>query len=298
MGQAARGWPRGAAFAVMATSMLSTHLGAAFAKTLFPLVGAAATSALRLALAAIVLVALFRPSLRLSARSWRIVLAYGVAIAGMNSLFYLALQKIHLGVAVTLEFSGPLALAALSSRRRIDFLWIGVAMVGVALLFPPGQMAQVDPVGAALAVASGACWGCYIFFGRKAGLANGHSMAALATLVAALIAVPIALAQTAPAVMFQPAILPLALAVAILSAAVPYTLEIAAMARMPTRTSGTVMSLQPAFAALVGFVVLGERLTLPQAAAICAVMIASIGAAVTAGFARAAPPDRPDGVQG
>ncbi len=268
--------------AVLIAAMVCFQLGAALAKGLFPLVGASGTAALRLALSAIMLLAVWRPwRLRLSGREMRVILAYGLSLGWMNFFFYLSLRFIPLGVAVALEFAGPLALAMAASRRGIDFAWIVMAALGLLALLPLGLGAgQLDLLGVGCGLAAGACWALYIYFGRKAGAAHGGQTTALGMLIGAIVIVPIGAAE-AGARLISPAILPAALAVALLSSALPYSLEMLAMPRLPTRTVGVLMSLDPALGALSGLCFLGESLTWIQWAAIASIMAASAGSALT-----------------
>ncbi|WP_085970223.1 EamA family transporter [Bordetella petrii] len=269
--------------------MVSMQGGASLAKSLFPAVGAQGTAALRLLFSALMLLAYFRPwRVRLPASGWRVVLAYGLSLGAMNLLFYMALRTIPLGMAVALEFTGPLAVALLSSRRLTDFAWIALAAAGLLLLVPHGaDMHTLDPAGMAYALAAGLCWALYIVSGRRAGTRHGTQTVALAASVAALAVLPFGLAQAGPA-LFSPALLPLAVGVAILSSSLPYALEITVLARMPVRVFGTLLSLEPVFAAVSGLLFLGEILTLTQWAAVAAIVAASAG--ITAGSGKSAPP--------
>ena len=268
--------------AVLIAAMVCFQLGAALAKGLFPVVGASGTAALRLALSALVLLAVWRPwRLRMSAREMRVILAYGLALGWMNFFFYVSLRFIPLGVAVALEFAGPLALAMAASRRGIDFAWILMAGVGLLALLPIGLGAQqLDLLGVGCGLAAGACWALYIYFGRKAGAAHGGQTTALGMLIGAIVIVPIGAAEAGTRLV-SPSILPAALAVALLSSAIPYSLEMLAMPRLPTRTVGVLMSLDPALGALSGLCFLGESLTWIQWAAIASIMAASAGSAAT-----------------
>lgn len=271
-----------APIAVLIAAMVCFQLGATIAKGLFPAVGASGTAALRLALSALILLAVWRPwRLRLNAREIRVIVIYGAALGWMNFFFYLSLRFIPLGVAVSLEFVGPLALAMAASRRAIDFLWILLAALGLLALLPLGLGSkQLDPVGVACGLAAGACWALYIYFGRKAGAAHGGQTTALGMLIGAVMIVPIG-AASAGWQLFSPAILPAAIGVALLSSAIPYSLEMLAMPRLPTRTVGVLMSLDPALGALAGLWFLGESLTWIQWAAIASIMAASAGSAAT-----------------
>ena len=268
--------------AVLIVAIVCFQAGAALAKGLFPAVGASGAAALRLALAAIMLLAVWRPwRLRLSPREVRVIVIYGLALGWMNFFFYLSLRSIPLGIAVALEFTGPLGLAMASSRRAIDFLWILMAALGLLALLPLGLGSKaLDVQGVGCALAAGLCWALYIFFGRKAGAAHGGQTTALGMVIGAIVIVPFGVAQ-AGAQLFSPAILPTALAVAVLSSALPYSLEMLAMPRLPTRTVGVLMSLDPAFGALSGLCFLGEHLSWIQWAAIASIMAASAGSAAT-----------------
>jgi len=274
--------------AVLIVAIVCFQAGAALAKGLFPAVGASGAAALRLALAAIMLLAVWRPwRMRLSPREVRVIVIYGLALGWMNFFFYLSLRSIPLGIAVALEFTGPLGLAMASSRRAIDFLWILMAVLGLLALLPLGLGSKaLDVQGVGCALAAGLCWALYIYFGRKAGAAHGGQTTALGMVIGAVVIVPFGAAQ-AGWQLFSPAILPTALAVAVLSSALPYSLEMLAMPRLPTRTVGVLMSLDPAFGALSGLCFLGEHLSWIQWAAIASIMAASAGSAATS---RAATP--------
>jgi inner membrane transporter RhtA len=268
--------------AVLITAMFCFQIGAVMAKGLFPAVGAAGTTALRMALAALMLLAVWRPwRMRLRSRELWVIVAYGLAMGCMNLFFYLSLRSIPLGIAVALEFAGPLALAMAASRRAVDFLWILMAAIGLLALLPLGLGSKpLDTGGVGCGLAAGVCWALYIYFGRKAGAAHGGQTTALGMVVGAIVIVPIGVAQ-AGAQLFSPAILPAALGVALLSSALPYSLEMLAMPRLPTRTVGVLMSLDPALGALSGLCFLGERLSLIQWAAIASIMVSSAGSAAT-----------------
>jgi inner membrane transporter RhtA len=277
--------------AMLVAAMVSIQLGAAFAEGLFPAVGAQGTTALRLTFSALMLTAAHRPwrNLRLD-RSVLPLLAYGLSLGTMNTLFYLALRTVPLGVAIALEFVGPLAVAVAGSRRWSDGLWIALALVGLGLLLPLGHAARgIDPVGAMLALGSGAAWGLYIVFGRRVGVAYGSRGAALGMIIAALVFAPLGVAAAGPA-RFTLALLPSGALLALLSSAIPYSLEMAALSRMPSRAFGTLMSLEPAIGALAGLAILHQRLAPPQWAGLAAVMLASLGTALTLRTDAPAPP--------
>ncbi|EKE8831568.1 threonine/homoserine exporter RhtA [Salmonella enterica] len=263
---------------VLLIAMSSIQSGASLAKSLFPLVGAPGVTALRLALGTLILIAFFKPWRLRFAKEQRLpLLFYGLSLGGMNYLFYLSIQTVPLGIAVALEFTGPLAVALFSSRRPVDFIWVVLAVLGLWFLLPLGQdMSHVDLTGAALALGAGACWAVYILTGQRAGAAT----VAVGSLIAAIIFVPIGAVQAGDA-LWHWSILPLGLAVAVLSTALPYSLEMIALTRLPTRTFGTLMSMEPALAAVSGMIFLGETLTGIQILALCAIIAASMGSTLT-----------------
>ena len=263
-------------------AMLCFQFGATLAKGLFPIVGADGTAALRLAIAAAILLAVWRPwHIRFTRQQLRTVIVYGVAMGWMNYFFYLALSYIPLGITMALEFTGPLGVALFASRRPIDFLWIVLAGLGLVALLPLGLGGEpLSVLGVAYALGAGVCWALYILFGRRAGAAHGGQITALGTVIGALMIVPVGFAHSGAALL-APAILPLALCVALLSSALPYSLEMYAMPRIPTRTFGVLMSLNPALGAIAGLIFLGETLTLVQWAAIASIVAASAGSAAT-----------------
>ncbi len=248
------------------------------------MVGPFGASALRMVLSTAMLWPIARPWRGpLPRRAAWAVLGYGASLGAVNLFFYLALQRIPLGVAVALDFLGPLTLAVVYSRQRLDLVWMALAGFGVALLFPiGGDVARLDPVGVFFCLCSATAWALYILCGKRAGtiLPSGR-VAALGLLVAALCVLPFGWAQ-AGSNLFAPAALPLALVVAFLSGAVASSLEMAAMTRLPTRVFGVLMSLEPAFGTLFGWIVLGERLTPRQDVAILCVVLASAGITFTA----------------
>lgn len=260
-------------------AMISIQSGASLAKSLFPVVGAQGTTALRLIFASLILLLVLRPwRARLTARSLRTVMLYGISLGSMNMLFYISLQTVPLGIAVALEFTGPLAVALWASRKLIDFLWVALAVIGLLLLIPIGESStSIDLVGAGYALGAGACWAAYIVFGQKAGADNGIQTAALGVTIAALFIAPIGVVHAGTALL-DVSLIPAALGVAVLSTALPYSLEMVALTRMSARTFGTLASLEPVFAALSGLIFLHEDLSLTQWLAIGAIIVASIGA--------------------
>ena len=268
--------------AVILIAMLSIQSGASLAKSLFPLVGAPGVTALRIVLGTAILVVIFKPwRLRFKKEQRLPLLFYGLSLGAMNYQFYLSIQTIPLGIAVALEFTGPLAVALFSSRRPVDFIWVVLAVLGLWFLLPLGQsVSEIDLTGAALALGAGACWAVYILTGQRAGEEHGPATVALGSLIAAIVFVPIGMAQATESI-WQWSVMPIGLAVAILSTALPYSLEMIALTRLPTRIFGTLMSMEPALAAISGMVFLGETLTLTQTLALCSIIAASMGSTLT-----------------
>jgi inner membrane transporter RhtA len=270
------------AIALVLGAIVSVQVGAAVATTLFDELGPTGTVMLRLGFAAIVLVTIWRPPLvGLRGTGRRDVILFGLALAGMNTCFYLALDRIPLGIGVTLEFVGPLGVALVSSRHRLDLLWAGLAGAGIVLLSPlPGG--DLDALGCVLALLAGGFWAAYIVLAERIGrrFPGGQGLA-LAMIVAGTLLLPLGVAE-AGADLFSPGLLAAGLAVAILSSAIPYSLELEALRRLPRGTFGVLMSLEPAVAATVGFVALDQGLAANEALAIVLVVLASAGALRTA----------------
>lgn len=267
---------------ILLVAMISIQGGASLAKSLFPLVGAPGVTALRLALGTIILVIVFKPwRLRFTREQRLPLLFYGLSLGAMNYMFYLSIQTIPLGIAVALEFTGPLAVALFASRRAVDFIWVILAVLGLWYLLPLGEnVAHVDLTGAAFALGAGACWAIYILSGQRAGADHGPATVALGSLIAAVVFVPLGAFQAGD-VLWHWSVLPLGIAIAILSTALPYSLEMIALTRLPTRTFGTLMSMEPAMAAISGMIFLGETLNLQQILALAAIITASMGSTLT-----------------
>lgn len=268
--------------AALILGMVSIQSGASFAKLLFPVVGAAGTTLLRVGFSAVILLAIWRPWRRsLDKRDLGVIALYGAALGIMNLLFYLALRTLPLGVAVAIEFVGPLGVALAGSRRPADFAWIGLAVLGLGLLLPIGGTGAIDPVGAAFALGAGLCWALYIVFGQWAGRVAGGQAVSLGMAVAAIAVLPFGIADAGHALL-EPSKLLIGLVIALLSSALPYSLEMYGLQRMPREAFGVLMSLEPAIAALAAFALLGERLSLVQWVAICCVIAASVGVTLRA----------------
>lgn len=269
--------------AAVLLSMASVQSGASIAKTLFPVAGPLAIVTVRIGFGTVILCLVLRPwRVRLKRESLQPLVVYGLALGTMNFLYYQALSRLPVGIAVAVEYIGPLAVAVLTSRRPVDFLWIVLAAAGFVLLLPVQRHVQsASLTGVLFAVGAGACWALYIVYGQKAGVHLGTQTVALGSVISSVLVLPVGLLH-APDVLYSRQILLPGLAVAVLSTALPYTLEMTALTRLPTRTFGVLMSLEPAVGALVGWVFLAERLTTPQLTAIVLVIVASIGATVGA----------------
>ncbi|MFC4273885.1 EamA family transporter [Achromobacter aloeverae] len=264
-------------------SVIFLALGTSWAKhTLFPLVGAQGTTAVRVGFSALILLLLWRPwRWPLRARDARRVAYYGAALGAMNLCFYMALRTIPFGVAVAIEFSGPLLVALLASRRPLDFVWVLLAIVGLGLLLPMvNNVSTLDRTGVMFALAAAALWATYILNGKRVGhLHAGHSVS-LGLTVAALVVVPIGAAQAGTALL-SPTVLLVGLCVAALSSAIPMSLEMVALKRLPKQAFGIMLSMEPAAAALLALLMLDEHLSTTQWLAIGLIMAASMGTALT-----------------
>jgi inner membrane transporter RhtA len=244
---------------------------------MFAAVGAQGAVTLRVVLAAAILMAVQRVwRMPLSGAVLRLVLPYGIILGVMNLCFYTALNTVPLGVVVALEFTGPLAVAVMDSRRPRDLVWVALAVLGIVLMRTPTVHGSIDPRGVLFALAAGACWGLYIVFGKRAGALGSARATTFGIMIAALVVLPFGI-FTAGSSLLDIGLLPRAVFVAILSSALPYSLEMFAMRRLPQRSFGILMSLEPAIAALFGLVMLGETLTAPQCLAIGCVIVASLG---------------------
>jgi len=273
-------WP----VALLLIAMASIQSGASLATVLFPIAGAAGTTSVRLVIAALLLLLLMRPWRQpIPAAAWRAIIVYGVALGAMNFLFYQALARIPLGIVVALEFTGPLVVAIATSRRLLSMLWVVLALLGLSvLLWPsPETAGKVTWSGALFALAAGACWALYILFGRKAGTMLGMHSAVLGATVAAIVIAPIGIWEAGLTTLLHSDVLLMGAGVAVLSTALPYSLEMAALPRLPTATFGTLMSLEPAFGALSGLLFLGQELSAWQWLAIAGIIAAAIGTTLT-----------------
>jgi inner membrane transporter RhtA len=256
----------------------SVQFGAAFANKLFDQAGPAGVVLMRLAFSAIALLILARPKLRgRTRRDWYIAIAFGLVLAGMNWSFYEALKLLPLGVAVTIEFVGPLAVAVAGSRKLLDVVWVGLAGGGVILLSVGGSHGSLSTRGLLLALLAGTLWGCYILLSQRVGAAfSGLEGLAIALAVGSVVLIPAGLAQGGSALL-RPSVLAGGLVVALMSSVIPYSLELMALRRLSAATFGLLMSLEPAVAALAGVLVLSQKLHLRTIVAIGMVVAASVG---------------------
>jgi inner membrane transporter RhtA len=284
--------PGSSALPLLATlsAMACFQIGAAFAKTLFPAVGPLGAVTLRLGFGALMLVAIARPwrNWPRPAPLWPLF-GLGAAAAGAVAMFYLAQSRLPLAVAISLQFLGPLAVAVFGSRRPIDLLWAVLAATGVWCLVGAGiKTSAIDPVGLAFALCAAVAWACYILCGRAASAAFGGATAALATSIAAVLVLPFGISHVGAALL-SPALLAMALLVALLSTVIPFSLELYALPRLPARTFATFTSLEPAFGVASGWVLLNQHLAVGQIAGVAVVIAAAGGAAWSSASRPAAP---------
>ncbi|MDR7116715.1 DMT family transporter [Caulobacter sp. BE254] len=266
----------------LASAMVSLSVGTSFAKALFPLVGAQGTSAYRVGFSALVLCLVWRPwRMAMDRKDLVAVVTYGAVMGAMNLCFYMALRTIPMGVAIAIEFTGPLSLALVHARRPVHFAWIGLAAAGLGLLLPLGDASlNLDPVGVAYAATAAVFWALYIVAGQRTGHLHGGRSVALGMATAAAVVAPFGVAA-AGAALLNPYALGLGLVVAVVSSAIPYSLEMVAMRAISRRSFGVMLSLEPAVGALAGLVVLGEHLVARQWLAIALVIAASVGTVAT-----------------
>ncbi|NOW94108.1 DMT family transporter [Mucilaginibacter sp. SG564] len=263
-------------------SIISVQGGAAIAKGIFPVLGAASTSALRIFFSAIILFIFNRPNLKsLSNTQWKAVAGYGLTLGAMNLVFYMAIARIPLALGVALEFIGPLVLAMTGSKRVIDFLWIILAAAGIALIAPWSNNG-LDVIGVLLALLAGALWAGYIVLGgRISKITDGGKAVSIGMLFASAVVLPVAIGNGL-LIHFRPGMLLSGFLLALLSSAIPFTLEMSALRRIPAKTFSILMSLEPAVAALSGLVFLHEYLSLNEWIAVALIVIASAGATMKA----------------
>lgn len=262
-------------------AIISVQCGAAIAKTLFPAIGAAGTASMRIGISAIILLLAYRPNLKaITPQQWKIVIPYGLSLGAMNLIFYLAIERIPIGLAVTLEFIGPLLLAIIGSRRLIDYCWVLLAAVGIVLI-APWTNDKVDTLGVLFALLAGALWAAYIVFGGKISqIMNDGQAVSTGMLFAAILVLPFGFYENELANL-TPKLFGMGIALALLSSAIPFTLEMKALGQLPPRTFSILMSLEPAAASVCAFIFLQERLNFNEILAVVCVIIASAGSTLT-----------------
>ncbi|MFZ0597606.1 MAG: DMT family transporter [Flavobacterium sp.] len=263
-------------------AIISVQCGAAIAKSLFPTIGAAGTASIRIGVSAIILLIAYRPNLKAITREqWKIVVPYGLSLGAMNLIFYLAIERIPIGLAVTLEFIGPLLVAIVGSKRLIDYCWVLLAAIGIALI-APWTNNRVDIIGVAFALLAGALWAAYIILGGKISkIMNGGEAVSTGMLFAALLILPFGFYENGLANL-TPKLFGMGIALALLSSAIPFTLEMKALGQLPPRTFSILMSLEPAAASICAFIFLQEHLNFYEILAVVCVVIASAGSTLTA----------------
>ncbi|CAM4185106.1 EamA family transporter [Acinetobacter pragensis] len=275
--------PHVQALFLLLIAMISMQSSGSLAKILFNQFPIMTVSSLRLLLGSIILALIFKIwQVNFKQVRWKAIVSYGMALAGMNALFYLSIDRLPLGIAVSFEFIGPLSVALFYARQKFDFVWVGLAVLGLALLFPFDQASQsLDPLGIAFALGAGACWALYIVAGQKPSGISGNHTVCLGMFVGMLCLLPIALLTGMPAAVFEPSNFIFFIALAILASALPFSLEMMALRNLSALSFGTLMSVEPAIAALSGFVFLGEQLLWTQWLALTVIIAASIGCTVT-----------------
>lgn len=273
-------------------AMLCVQSSGSLAKILFQQFPVLTVSAMRMLLGALILAIIFQIwKINFKSVRWSSILSYGIALAGMNGLFYLSIERLPLGIAVSFEFIGPLSVALYYARQKYDLLWVGMAILGLILLFPFDQASQsLDLVGIALALGAGACWAIYIIAGQRPSGISGNHTVCLGMFVGMLCLMPIAMFSGMTSDVFQPPHLFYFVALAILASALPFTLEMIALRNLTAMSFGTLMSLEPAIAALSGFVFLNEQLLWTQWLALSTIIMASIGCTYTTQQAKRAKP--------
>lgn len=276
------------ALVLLFIAMISMQSSGALAKTLFDQFPVLTISAMRLLLGSLILAVIFKIwQVNFKQVKWSSIISYGIALAGMNALFYLSIHRIPLGIAVAFEFIGPLSVALFHARQKFDFIWVGLAILGLVLLFPFDQAKQsLDPIGIAFALAAGACWALYIIAGQRPSGVSGNHTVCLGMFVGMLCLMPIALFSGMPLQVFEPSSLIYFIVLAILASALPFSLEMIALRNLSALSFGTLMSLEPAIAAFSGFIFLNEQLLWTQWLALATIISASIGCTVTTQKAR------------
>lgn len=263
-------------------AIVSVQCGAAIAKTLFPAIGAAGTASIRIGISAFILLLAYRPNLKtITPAQWKIVIPYGLSLGAMNLIFYFAIERIPIGLAVTLEFIGPLLVAIIGSKRLVDYCWVLLAAMGIALI-APWTNDRLDVLGILFALLAGGLWAAYIILGGKISkIMNGGQAVSTGMLFAAILILPFGFLENGLANL-TPKFLGMGVALALLSSAIPFTLEMKALGQLPPRTFSILMSLEPAAASICGFIFLQENLNFTEIMAVVCVVVASAGSTLTA----------------
>lgn len=263
-------------------AIISVQCGAAIAKTLFPAIGAAGTASIRIGVSALILLLAYRPNLKaITPAQWKIVVPYGLSLGAMNLIFYFAIERIPIGLAVTLEFIGPLLVAIIGSKRLIDYCWILLAAAGI-ILIAPWSNERIDPLGVLFALIAGGLWAAYIVLGGKISrIMNDGQAVSTGMLFAAILILPFGFYENGLANL-TPKLFGMGVALALLSSAIPFTLEMKALGQLPPRTFSILMSLEPAAASICAFIFLQENLSFYEILAVVCVVVASAGSTLTA----------------
>lgn len=271
------------ALVLLIIAMISVQSSGSLAKILFHDFPILTVAAMRLLLGALILALIFKIwQINFRQVKWQAIISYGFALAGMNALFYLSIDRLPLGIAVSFEFVGPLSVALYYARQKFDFVWVGLAILGLILLFPFDQVSEgLDLIGIGFALGAGACWAIYIVAGQKPSGISGNHTVCLGMFIGMLCLMPVALFSGFSIAVFEPFNFIYFIALAVLASALPFTLEMIALRHLTALSFGTLMSVEPAIAALSGFIFLGEQLLWNQWLALATIICASIGCTYT-----------------
>lgn len=271
------------ALVLLIIAMISVQSSGSLAKILFHDFPILTVAAMRLLFGALILAMIFKIwQINFRQVKWQAIISYGFALAGMNALFYLSIDRLPLGIAVSFEFVGPLSVALYYARQKFDFVWVGLAILGLILLFPFDQVSEdLDLIGIGFALGAGACWAIYIVSGQKPSGISGNHTVCLGMFIGMLCLMPVALFSGFSIAVFEPSNFIYFIALAVLASALPFTLEMIALRHLTALSFGTLMSVEPAIAALSGFIFLGEQLLWNQWLALATIICASIGCTYT-----------------
>lgn len=271
------------ALVLLIIAMISVQSSGSLAKILFHDFPILTVAAMRLLFGALILALIFKIwQINFRQVKWQAIISYGFALAGMNALFYLSIDRLPLGIAVSFEFVGPLSVALYYARQKFDFVWVGLAILGLILLFPFDQVSEgLDLIGIGFALGAGACWAIYIVAGQKPSGISGNHTVCLGMFIGMLCLMPVALFSSFSIAVFEPSNFIYFIALAVLASALPFTLEMIALRHLTALSFGTLMSVEPAIAALSGFIFLGEQLLWNQWLALATIICASIGCTYT-----------------